>query len=129
MEAYYQQASTTDYNGVYRGKAIDFEAKETKSKKEFRLDLIHAHQIKHLKQVLQHGAIAFLIVRFTTLNQTYLLDANFVIDYYQKQEIKAIPLSVFENEGILIKESVTPRLKYLDAVDQLYFTGGNYEKK
>ena len=29
VEAYFQQPSTTDYNGVYKGYYIDFEAKET----------------------------------------------------------------------------------------------------
>ena len=42
-EAYYKTPSTTDYNGVYRGKYIDFEAKETKNKTSFPLFMIHPH--------------------------------------------------------------------------------------
>ncbi len=52
VEAYYKTPSTTDYNGIYRGKAIDFEAKETKSKSSFPLKNIHPHQVKHLQRVL-----------------------------------------------------------------------------
>ena len=48
-EAYFQQASTTDYNGVYRGKYIDFEAKETRNKTSFPLNNFHAHQVQHMK--------------------------------------------------------------------------------
>ena len=36
-EAYFRQASTTDYNGVYQGRYIDFEAKETKNTTSFPL--------------------------------------------------------------------------------------------
>ena len=48
-KAFFQTPSTTDYNGIYKGKYIDFEAKETKSSTSFNLNNIHAHQIEHLK--------------------------------------------------------------------------------
>ncbi|MEJ7548018.1 Holliday junction resolvase RecU, partial [Staphylococcus hominis] len=41
-EAYFRTPSTTDYNGVYNGYYIDFEAKETKNKTSFPLNNIHA---------------------------------------------------------------------------------------
>ena len=63
-EAHFKIPSTTDYNGIYKGKYIDFEAKETKLD-YFPLANIHAHQIEHLKKIMEHGGIGFLIVRFS----------------------------------------------------------------
>ena len=68
-EAYFRTPSTTDFNGVWRGKYIDFEAKETESKTSFPLKNIHEHQIEHMKQVTNQGGIAFLIVRFSSLDR------------------------------------------------------------
>ena len=72
-EAFFTVPSTTDYNGLYKGYYIDFEAKESKSTTAFALSNIHPHQIKHLQNIERHNGISFLIVRFTTLNETYLL--------------------------------------------------------
>lgn len=121
IEAYYKTPSTTDYNGIYRGHYIDFEAKETKSKKAFTLQNIHAHQIEHLKQVKKQGGIAFVIIRFTSYNATYLVDAKDMIEAYESQTKKSITYESIKQHGILIEEGYIPRLKYLDAVDTFYF--------
>lgn len=70
-EAFYEMPSTTDYNGIYKGKYIDFDAKEVKNSSSFALSNLHAHQLKHLKRVKEHGGISFLIVRFYKNNITY----------------------------------------------------------
>ena len=64
IDAYFEKQSTTDYNGVYKGRYIDFEAKNTKSKTSFPLANITPHQVDHLKRVLQQGGIAFFIIAF-----------------------------------------------------------------
>lgn len=52
VEAYFRQASTTDYSGVYNGYYIDFEVKETKQKRAIPMKNFHPHQIQHMEQVL-----------------------------------------------------------------------------
>lgn len=122
-EAYYKTPSTTDYNGIYKGRYIDFEAKETRYKTRFPLSNIHSHQIKHLEDVRRHGGIGFLIVRFSTLNLTYLLDGSKLQAFLTNTNRKSIPVSFFEKEGFLIKEKYTPRLDYLSVLDEIYFKG------
>ena len=119
--AYFESQSTTDYNGVYKGKYIDFEAKNTKSKTSFPLSNITKHQIEHLKLVLKHGGIAFFIIQFQMLNKVYLLDASYVIHFYEHGERKSIPLNCFEENGVEIEQSYNPRIKYIEAIDKKYF--------
>lgn len=120
-DAYFEKQSTTDYNGVYKGKYLDFEAKNTKSKTSFPLSNIEAHQILHLKRVIGQGGIAFFIIQFQTRNEVYLLDASFVIHFWEHGERKSIPYETFQKDGILIKQGYNPRLYYLDAVESKYF--------
>lgn len=121
VEAYYRTPSTTDYNGVYRGKYIDFEAKETQNKTCFPLFMVHPHQIQHLKKVHLHGGIGFFLVRFTVYNCTYLIDSEVMIHEIETMDRRSIPYAWFEQHGHLIKEGYNPRLDYLAIVDTLYF--------
>lgn len=125
-EAYFVEPSTTDYNGIYKGKYIDFEAKETKSKTSFSLENIHSHQIIHLKNIYNHGGIAFLIIRFTNIDLTYLLLAKDFFNFIDNNKRKSIPISFFKDNGYLIKKKLQPRVDYLEIIDNMEVL---YEKK
>ena len=127
-EGYFRTPSTTDYNGIYKGKYLDFEAKETTHKTSFPLSNIHNHQINHLKAIFHHGGIGFIIVRFTTLNQTYLLTVEKLIKFFKNNNRKSIPLDYFKENGYIIKDKYNPRVDYLEVIDNIYFNGGNNEK-
>lgn len=118
-EAFFTVPSTTDYNGLYKGKYIDYEAKETISKTALALSNIHPHQIEHIKNIYNHSGVAFLIVRFTTLNETFLLPAEKLIMFLENTERKSIPIDYFRKEGYLIKDGYRPRVDYLKIVDKL----------
>lgn len=126
-EAYFKTPSTTDYNGVYKGKYIDFEAKETKLN-SFPLNNIHIHQINHLKQVIENGGIGFIIVSFVKRNQVFLLTAKNLLEYINNTTRKSIPITFFEKHGYIIKTNYNPRLDYLKIIDKIYFEGEIYEK-
>lgn len=119
-EAYYQRPSTTDYNGIYRGQYIDFEAKETR-KDKFPFANIHAHQIEHLQRIINHGGIAFVMIAFTHRGETYLIDAQYVIDEYQHADHRYMTYEDIKAHGHLIRQGFQPRLYYLDVVDDVYF--------
>ena len=117
-EAHFKIPSTTDYNGIYKGKYIDFEAKETKSLTAFPLSNIHNHQILHLERIKKQGGIGFIIVKFTRLNKTYILYIEDLLDFINNEDRKSIPTSYFDKKGILIKEGINPRYDYLKIIDE-----------
>ncbi len=123
-EAYFKQASTTDYNGVYKGKYIDFEAKETKNTTSFPLQNFHNHQIEHMQRVVDNGGICFVILRFTELNETYLLEATHLLSYWKRHTDggrKSITKEEISSLGFIIPQSYHPLLPYIHIIEQLYF--------
>ena len=116
----FTQASTTDYNGVYRGFYLDFEAKETKNKTSFPFKNFHAHQIEHMKACLEQNGVCFVLLWFSSLKRCFYLNSVHLIAYWDAQKEKgrkSLPLSLIEELGIEIKTGISPRIPYLDAVD------------
>lgn len=119
--AYFEKQSTTDYNGVYLGRYLDFEAKSTHSSASFPLANITSHQLDHLRLVLHHGGLAFFLIHFTKQDEVYVLKADHVLWFIQEEKRQSIPYAWIQEKGVLVKQDLAPRLHYLDAVDQLFF--------
>jgi len=118
-KAFYVVPSTTDYNGIYKGNHIDFEAKETSNKTSFPLQNIHSHQVEHLIKIHKHGGISFLLVRFTAHNELYLLFADDLYKFYERSITgrKSITYSELKEKGHLIPLGYNPRVDYLKVID------------
>ncbi|MEQ7216262.1 Holliday junction resolvase RecU [Enterococcus asini] len=118
-EAYFKEASTTDYNGVYKGYYVDFEAKETKNKTSFPLKNFHQHQITHMNACRNQGGITFVLLWFSQLQRCFFMDSKTLDRHWQAQATakKSIPLQVIETESTEIFLGIAPRIPYLDALD------------
>ena len=122
-EAYFRTPSTTDFNGVFKGKYIDFEAKETSNKTLFPLQNLHEHQVKHMAQVEKQGGIVFLLIKFSTLNEIYLLSNEKLSRFWQEYREgsrRSISKIEFEQFGSKISEGVYPTIDYLKIVEELF---------
>lgn len=119
-EAFYNQPSTTDYNGVYKGKYIDFEAKECHSKTSFPFTSIHAHQIKHLERCSEHGGITFIILRMASYDETYLIKAKDFLDFYKGKTRKSLSYVWIKENGYLIEYNYLKPCNYLSVVDKVF---------
>ena len=118
-KAFYKTPSTTDYNGLWNGKYIDFEAKETNSATSFSLNNIHDHQIEHMQKILNHGGITFIIVRFKKIDRTFILPFKNFIFFHNRANNggrKSIKLSEFEKSAFELSFNYKIRLDYLNII-------------
>lgn len=118
-EAYFRTPSTTDYNGVWNGYYIDFEAKETESTSSFPLKNVHEHQITHMKNVVNQQGIAFTIVRFSKLNRYFLLPFSVLYEAWCNMKEggrKSIPIETFETQSYEIIPGYNPRIDYISII-------------
>lgn len=126
-EAYFKSPSTLDYNGIYKGYYIDFDAKETINKTSFPLLNIHKHQVLHIKKVIKHGGISFLIIKMC--NNYFLFPGEALINFIDSNKRKSIPYQYIKDKSILIKEGFMPALDYIKGIDILIKEKENDYKK
>lgn len=124
-EAFYKVPSTTDYNGIYKGHHIDFEAKSCKGK-SFTFNNLYTHQIEHLKLVERHGGISFLLIRFNDFEEVFIIPTNILYEEFQKSlngGRKSLSYDFVKNLGYQVHTGYAPLVDYLKTVDEVFLKG------
>lgn len=124
LAGFYEARSTVDYDGVYRGRAVFFEAKTTLELDRFDLKNIATHQYEHLEKCHGFGALCFVLVEFRKQHKTYVLPFETLRAYVTaaaKGGRKSMTLDNFEMEAYEVRKGRVP-LDYLAAVDKIWFT-------
>lgn len=126
LAGYFEEKSTVDYDGVYRGRAIYFEAKSTRETTRFDLANISNHQIEHLEKAEKSGAVCFLLIEFTKTREVYFMPLA-TIRYYLLHAAnggrKSIPKDEFDVYGHSVEKSRRAAVDYLLLVDKLIGEG------
>lgn len=87
-----------DYIGIYQGRYVEFEAKETELP-YFNLANIKKHQISKIKMIDEYGGIGFFIIYFHLTNDYFYLSINDL----QNFNVNKIPYTWFVEHGICIE--------------------------
>lgn len=126
VDGYLNQKSTLDYVGLYKGKYLDFDAKKTINKTSFSINNIHQHQLEHMKRIIDHQGITFLLIDIN--NEIYLLKGEDIISFVNNNKCKSISYNFIKEKGYLIKYGYNPILDYIKIIDEVYFKGDKNEK-
>ncbi|SDI18534.1 recombination protein U [Alteribacillus persepolensis] len=120
LKAVWESKSTVDYDGIWKGRSIQFEAKTT-NKKRFDLDMLTPGQISFLDQAEKQGAISFVLVEIRPIQSVFLIPNNMVQKYTrnaQKGGRKSIPLDELEVYADVVQQNRGIVLDYLAVVDK-----------
>ena len=90
---------------------------ETKNLTSFPLANIHAHQIKHIKNIINHKGIVFLIIEMN--NNYYLLNGIDLINFIDNNSRKSIPYDYIKNKGYLLEYNYNKGLNYIDIINKI----------
>lgn len=118
VTGHFEKPTWVDYSGIYNGRAIIFDAKQTAST-NFPLDNLSDHQYELLKSWSEKGARAFLIVYFSKYYKYFILPfatLRWARERANSGGRKSIAYKEFEEMAIEVKGKDGYTLHYLEAV-------------
>jgi len=122
VQGFLEKPSTVDYYGVYRGRALVFEAKSTRERNRFPLANFHEHQIEHMRQCLDQGAVVFAVVEFAKHDVRFYVPARMLLDAWDEAESggpKSVSLELMYERCFVIPSGRGVLVDYLSVVDSM----------
>ena len=116
-EAYFEEKSTTDYVGIYKGRYIDFECKET-IHDTIPYHMIREQQYRHLDIITRLGGIGFFLVSFKSAQEVYLIDCRKILQRTREKEHPGFKRSFFIENGTRVRRGYNPPYYLLEAIDE-----------
>lgn len=113
IEGVFSTKSTTDYNGLYNGNYVDFDAKVT-TNEIFDLNNIKPHQYKHLQDIHSNKGISFILVFFKVKSKIFLIPFEMIL----KHTTKNMTYEFCLDNCYCIPIRVNPVIDYLQAIDE-----------
>ncbi|MEW9595782.1 Holliday junction resolvase RecU [Bacillus toyonensis] len=122
INGFYEAKSTVDYDGVYKGRAIAFEAKSTEKDTRFDLKNIAQHQLDYLEEAEKMGAICFFLIEFSKDKSVFAVPLSIIQSYvrmsHQPKGKKSIPRVDFDIYGYLVEHTERAPVDYLQYIDE-----------
>lgn len=115
-EAYFEEKSTTDYVGIYKGRYIDFECKET-IHESIPYHMIREQQYRHLEEISKMGGIGFFLVSFKSVQEVYLIDCRKILREVHEKKHPGFKRSFFAKNGTLVRRGYNPPYYLLEALE------------
>lgn len=118
VEAFFEEKSTVDYNGMVQGYGICFDAKETEQN-YLPLNNIHQHQIDYMNKYEKQGGYSFILCNYSKHNKMYLIPLEIINQYWDNKNTggrKSIPMDVLSKKYLVPIENGLPN--YLVPLDE-----------
>lgn len=122
VQGFFEKPSTVDYDGIYKGRSIVFEAKSV-GQNRFPLKNLPEHQAKYLFKTARHGAISFLLVEFRKTGEIYIMFAETLERYWRLGQknvrgARSLAQEAFERDGYSVLSGRVP-IDFIGAIERV----------
>lgn len=117
--AYFDKQSTVDYIGSVQGIPVCFDAKEC-AVRTFPMMNIHEHQVRFMEDFENQGGVAFIILFYSHLNESYYIPFRDIKRFYERSISGGRKSFTYDelNKDYLLRSAPGALIHYLEGINK-----------